>query len=280
MPTAHVGEIQLDYERLAALPSSDAATGEPLLAIMGMSGTYLHWGEPFLAGLRERFEVIVYDHRGVGASSHLPEGPLAIAQLAEDAAGLMNALGLDSAHVLGISMGGMVAQELALAHPERIRTLTLGCTYCGGEGSALASPEVLQRLSEAMMSGDRERAIRASWEVNVSPAMADDADAYARFLAIAAKRSVALPVILAQMQACAAHDTNARLERLRMPALVIHGTADELLPVQNGRLIAARIPGSRLEVFDDVGHLFFWERPERSAELIRAHAACRPQPTS
>jgi 3-oxoadipate enol-lactonase len=263
MSVIGVGEIELDYER--------SGSGPPLLMIMGMSGTALHWGEPFLAGLRDDFDVIVYDHRGVGASSHL-DGPLTIAQMAEDAAGLLVALELDSAHVLGISMGGMIAQELALAHPERIRTLTLGCTYCGGEGSALPDPQALERLTEAMMSGDRERALRASWEINVSPTMAGDADAYARLLAIAEQRAVALPVIMAQMQACAAHDTNARLPGLSMPTLVIHGTVDQLLPVANGRLIASLIPDAQLEIFDDVGHLFFWERPERSAELLRAHA--------
>jgi 3-oxoadipate enol-lactonase len=263
MSIVRVGEIELDYER--------SGSGPPLLMIMGMSGTALHWGEPFLAGLRDDFDVIVYDHRGVGASSHL-DGPLTIAHMAEDAAGLLAALELDSAHVLGISMGGMIAQELALAHPERVRTLTLGCTYCGGEGSSLAAPEALQRLTEAMMSGDRQRALRASWEINVSPTMAGDADAYARFLAIAEQRAVALPVIMAQMQACAAHDTNARLPGLGVPTLVIHGTVDRLLPVANGRLIASLMPDAQLEIFDDVGHLFFWERPERSAQLLRAHA--------
>jgi 3-oxoadipate enol-lactonase len=270
MPLARAGEIELDYER--------RGSGPPLLAIMGMSGTSLHWGEPFLAPLREHFEVIVYDHRGVGASSRLENQALTIAQMAEDAAGLLAALELGSAHVLGISMGGMIAQELALAHPQRIRTLTLGCTYCGGEGSALAAPEDFQPLSEAMMSGDRARALRASWEINVSPEMAADEDAYARFLAIAAERAVSVPVIMAQMQACVAHDTNARLGQLEMPALVIHGTADKLLPVQNGRLIASRIPGAKLEILDGVGHMFFWERPQHSAELIQTHAACLPTP--
>jgi 3-oxoadipate enol-lactonase len=264
MPVLRVGEIELDCER--------SGSGPPLLMIMGMSGTALHWGEPFLSALRNDFEVIVYDHRGVGASSQL-DGPLTIAQLSEDAAGLLTALELDSAHVLGISMGGMVAQELALAHPERVRTLTLGCTYCGGEGSQLPAPEALQPLTEAMMSGDRERALRASWEINVSPTMASNVDAYARLQAISAERAVAVPVIMAQMQACAVHDTNARLSALRAPTLVIHGTADELLPVQNGRLIASLIPGAQLEILDGVGHLFFWERPERSAELLQAHAA-------
>jgi 3-oxoadipate enol-lactonase len=264
MTAVRVGDIELDYER--------SGSGPPLLLIMGMSGTLLHWGEPFLEPLREHFEVIVYDHRGVGSSTRL-EGQLSIAQMAADAAGLIEALELDSAHVLGISMGGMVAQELALAHPERVRTLALGCTYCGGEGSALIAPEVGQRLFEAMSSGDRTLALRTAWEINVAPALADDEDAFAGFLAIAEQRAVALNVIMAQARAIAAHDTQARLPSLSMPTLVIHGTADQMLPVVNGRLIASLVPDARLEILDGVGHLFFWERPEHSAQLLSAHAA-------
>jgi 3-oxoadipate enol-lactonase len=266
MTLVDAGEIKLDYER-------SGEGSEPLLLIMGMSGTALHWGEPFLQLLRRDFDVIAYDHRGVGASSQL-EGPVTIRQMADDAAALLSALQLDSAHVMGISMGGMIAQELALNHGERIRTLTLGCTYCGGPGSALAAPEVIQRLGEAMMSGDRDRAIRVGWEANVSSAFAADDDAWARFRETAMERAVAVPVVMEQMQAIGAHDTYERLGELgSLATLVIHGSEDQMLPVQNGRLIASRIPGSRLEVFDGVGHLFFWERPERSAELVRELAA-------
>jgi 3-oxoadipate enol-lactonase len=264
MTVIGVGEIQLDYER--------SGSGPPLLAIMGMSGTALSWGEPFLERLREDHEVIVYDHRGVGASTPL-SGSVTIAEMAEDAAGLLSALEIESADVLGISMGGMIAQELALRHPERVRTLTLGCTYCGGEGSALSSPEVLQQLTEAMFSGDRERALRAGWEANVSSAYAADEAAWSYFLELARQRAVAVPVVMAQMQACMAHDTNARLPGLRVPTLVIHGTEDEMLPVANGRLIAELIPDSKLEILDGIGHLFFWERPEQTAAMIRSHAA-------
>ncbi len=264
MPVVRAGEVELSYER--------AGSGPPLLLIMGMSGTALSWGEPFLEALRQDFETIVYDHRGIGESSRMEE-PFTIVQLAQDAAGLLDALELDTVHVLGISMGGMAAQELALAQPERVRTLTLGCTYCGGEGSSLASPEVAQRLAEGRMSGDRERAIRASWEANVSAGFAADADAYAAFRTRALERRVALAVIVAQVQAIAAHDTYARLPGLALPTLVVHGTEDQIIPVNNGRLIADRIPAARLEIFDGVGHLFFLERPERSAELIRAHTA-------
>jgi 3-oxoadipate enol-lactonase len=260
----HAGDIELDVERSGA--------GPPLLLIMGMSGTALHWGEPFLELLRRDFEVIAYDHRGVGQSSRL-EGPITIAQLAEDASRLLLALEVESAHVLGISMGGMVAQELALAHPEQVRTLTLGCTFCGGPEGVQADASVLRRLADAMMSGDRERALRTGWEINVSPAMAADDEAYAGFKTIAARRAVAVPVIMAQLQACFAHDTSGRLAELAPPTLVIHGTEDELLPVGNGRQIARLVPGSRLEILDGVGHLFFWEQPEHAAELVRSHAS-------
>ena len=262
-----VGEVELDYER--------SGSGPPLLLIMGMSGTALHWGEPFLQALRADFDVIAYDHRGVGASSRL-EGPITITQMAEDALGLLDALAVDSVHVVGISMGGMVAQELALAGRagiNRVRTLALGCTYCGGDGSALAGDDVMRRLGEGMSSGDRERAIRAAWEANVSPSFAANEDAYARFLEIGLRRAVSVEVIMAQMRAIARHDTSARLPEIELPTLVLHGTLDEMLPVQNGRMIAGLIPGSSLEIFEGVGHLFFWERPERSAELVRAHAA-------
>jgi pimeloyl-ACP methyl ester carboxylesterase len=124
-----------------------------------------------------------------------------------------------------------------------------------------------------MASGDREQSLRAAWEINMSAAIAADDDAYAEFRAIAQRRAVAVPVIMAQMQAVAAHDTSARLPGLRTPTLVVHGTQDQLLPVENGRLIASLIPGAQLEILEGLGHMFFWERPERSAELVRAHAA-------
>jgi 3-oxoadipate enol-lactonase len=126
-----------------------------------------------------------------------------------------------------------------------------------------------------MASGNRERAVRTVWEVNVSPSFAvdEDDDAYARFLEIGLRRRVAVAVIMEQMQAIAGHDTSARLPEIALPTLVVHGTLDQMLPVQNGRMIAGLIPDAHLEVFDGIGHLFFWEQPEHSAELIRAHAA-------
>src|SRR4051794_30472147 len=113
MPTADVATgPTLNYVRRGA--------GEPVLLIQGMSGNHLSWGEPFLRELERDFDVVAYDHRGVGRSSRVTD-PFTIVDLAEDAAALLDTLGWETAHVLGISMGGMVAQELALRHPQRIR---------------------------------------------------------------------------------------------------------------------------------------------------------------
>jgi 3-oxoadipate enol-lactonase len=260
MPLIDAGDVRLNYER--------GGSGPPLLLIMGLSGTLLHWSEPFLAALRSDFDVIAFDNRGVGASSRV-EAPFSIADMADDTAGLMAALDLESAHVMGISMGGMIAQELALAKPERIRTLTLGCTYCGGPGNTLpAQPE----LGAAVMSGDRDRALRAAWEANISASFAQNAEAYAAFRAIGEERAVAVAVMMEQLSAITRHDTSTRLQTLAMPTLVIHGTEDRIIPVENGRVVAGLIPGARLEILEGIGHLFFWELPESSAEFVREHA--------
>jgi 3-oxoadipate enol-lactonase len=263
MASARVGDHELFYER--------GGSGEPLLLIMGMSGTHLTWGEPFLEALRRDFDVVIYDHRGIGKSREAPAG-YSIADLADDAAGVLDVVGWDSAHVMGISMGGMVAQELALRSPERVRTLTLGCTYAGGEGSSLSTPAVIQGLTEAMMSGDRERAIRAGWDYNVSARFAAEDAQYAEFRRRALEVVARLPAIMAQMQAIQSHDTSARLSQISAPTLVVHGTEDQMLPVSNAEAIGRRIPDARVEIMDGIGHLFFWEEPERSAELVRSHA--------
>jgi 3-oxoadipate enol-lactonase len=258
-----VGSRRLFHQR--------AGAGEPLLLIQGMSGTHLSWGEPFASDLARDFDTVAYDHRGIGRSDRV-EDPFSIAELAEDAAGVLDALGWESAHVLGISMGGMVAQELALQHPERIRTLALGCTYCGGPDSVVAPQSTLQRLSAGMLSGDRELAIRTAFEVNLSAGFAAQDGAYEVFRAMAKSLPAPVPVIMLQLQAIAGHDTSARLPSLTLPTLVIHGDEDQMLPVQNGRLIASLIPESQLEIFAGVGHMFWWEQPARAAELVRAHA--------
>jgi len=242
--------------------------GEPLLLIQGMSGTHVSWGDPFLAALASDFDLVAYDHRGIGFSPAADE-PFTIADLAEDAAELLDRLGWDTAHVMGISMGGMVAQELVLRHPERVRTVTLGCTYCGGPGSSLAGEEVVQELGAAQMSGDIEQALRTGYSINLSEQFRADEGNYAAFREMALAVPARLPTILKQMQAIGGHDTQSRLSSIDKPTLVIHGTADRMIPVENGELIARLVPGARLELLEGVGHMFWWERPEESAAFVR-----------
>ena len=262
MPTVDAGGTELYYER--------SGSGEPMLLIQGMAATHLAWGRPFLGALENDFECIVYDHRGMGNSGKAVL-PFTIADLAGDVLALLDALGLETVHVVGISMGGMIAQELALAHPERIRTLTIGASYCGGPDGVLMDPEDLALLGEAWKSGDPVQVYRAMWEINLSPTFRADDSNFVPFREMAEALPAPAPVIYEQMRACAKHDTSARLGQLEMPTMVVHGTADRLLKSTNGEQIAARV-GVEPQLLDDVGHLFWWEQPERSAELIHAHA--------
>jgi len=245
--------------------------GEPLVLIMGLSGTHLSWGEPFLDALAEHLEVIAYDHRGVGRSPAQP-GEFGLEDLAADVPPLLDHLGLESAHVMGVSMGGMVAMHLALDHPERVRTLVLGCTYAGGPGQRLSSGPKVEAMVAALGSGDRERALRAAWEANVSGRFAADDQAYARFRQAALDLPVPLTAIVAQASAVGRHDVQARLGEIGAPTLVVHGDEDAMLPVGNGRALAPLIPGARYEELAGTGHLFWVEEPERTAALVRDHA--------
>lgn len=263
MPSVDAAGTELHYLR--------AGEGEPLLLIQGMSATHLTWGRPFLTELEPRFDCVVFDNRGMGLSGRA-ELPFTIADMAADTAALLDALELETAHVVGISMGGMIAQELALAHPERIRTLTIGASYCGGPEGSLMAPEDLQMLGAAYASGEPEQVFRAMWEINLSPGFREDDSRFAAFAEMGSQLPAPQPVVLQQMRACGAHDTHERLGRISLPTMVIHGDADRLLGHDNGREISAAIPGARFETLEGVGHMFWWEQPQRSAELIREHA--------
>jgi pimeloyl-ACP methyl ester carboxylesterase len=264
VPTINIAGTDLYYER--------RGQGEPLLLVQGLGGNSLHWGEGFLGGLGDGFELILYDHRGAGRSGAL-EGEHTIADLAGDAIGLLDALEIDTAHIVGISMGGMVAQELALQAPERVRTLTLGCTFPGGPEATMTDMTVVGMLAEAVLSGDQDRTLRVGYEVMIAAEYADREGAYELYSELAGQYPAPIPVLMAQLSAIMGHDTSERLAQIAAPTLVIHGTEDRLMHVDNGELIARLIPDARLELLEGSGHMFFWEQPERSAELVREHAA-------
>ena len=261
MPTVELDGRSLSYIR--------RGSGEPLLLVMGMAGHVALWSEPFLTELERDFEIVAFDNRGIGASTDVP-GQWNIADLADDALAVMDEVGWDSAHVLGISLGGMIAQELAVRHPERVRRLVLGCSYSGGDGSSLLAPGPM-RMMEAMNSGNAERAFRAGYEANLSTDYVADEANWAPFRAVVGAAVVPVPVVMRQAQAAFLHDTSARLPQITAPTLVIAGTEDQMLVHINSELIASLIPGARLLSFDGVGHLFWWERPVETAPAIREH---------
>ena len=262
MPSVDAAGTELYYER--------AGSGDPLLLIQGMSATHLAWGREFLDGLEPSFDRVIFDNRGMGRSGRA-ELPFTVADMAGDAVALLDALEIESAHVVGISMGGTIAQELTLAHPGRVRTLTLGATFCGGPEGSLMAPEDLRILGAAYASGDPEQVFRAMWEINLSPDFRADDARFAAFREMGGTLPAPRPVVMQQMRACAEHDTSGRLHEIEVPTLVVHGTADRLIKPENGELIARLIPAP-LERLEGVGHMFWWEQPARSAELIRGHA--------
>ncbi|ETA08641.1 MULTISPECIES: alpha/beta fold hydrolase [Gordonia] len=239
-------------------------TGEPLLLIAGMSAHREMWTAELLDRLTPHFQVAVYDHRGIGGSSRA-EGSFTIADLADDARGVLDGLGWDTAHVLGTSMGGMIAQELTLGHADRVRSLVLGCTTAGGPGAIGTSGAL--RLVEAIASRDAARVARTAFEVNLSPGFCSDDGAFEKFTKFSTLRKVPSAVVAAQAAACAGHDTRDRLAAIDVPTTVIHGDVDDVIGVAEGERLAAAIPDASLERWAGVGHMFWWERPEQTAEV-------------
>lgn len=259
----------IDASTGTTLDAEVVGSGEPLLLIQGMSGHGGMWGEAFVNDLARDFEVATYDHRGIGASSRT-EASFSIGDLADDAAALLDALGWESAHVLGISMGGMIAQELCLRAPDRVRSVVLGCTTAGGPG-AFGGPGP-GRILEAMGTRDAEVVTRVAFEVNVSADFAQRPGELERFAQTSLARRVPVPVVQLQSMACVAHDTSDRLGSLTVPTVVVHGDEDQMIVPAEGERLASLVPGAELEMWPGVGHLFWWERPVESAELLRRHA--------
>lgn len=261
MPYADLDGRRLHYVRRGA--------GAPLLLVQGMAGHHRLWGEDFLARLERHFDVVAFDHRGIGASSRADE-PFTIADLADDAAGVSDAVGWADAHVLGISLGGMVAQELVLRHPDRVRTVTIGCSWAGGPDAVLSTTAA--DLMAAVASRDPEQVLRAGFAANLSDRYAADPAHFETYRELAMAVKVPGPVVGMQFIAAGAHDASARLPAVTTPTLVLHGTEDRMLAVGNGEHIARLVPGARLELFEGVGHLFWWEEQERTVALLLEHA--------
>jgi len=242
--------------------------GEPpsprLLCISGTGGD-LRQQPRFSDGpLGEPFEVLAYDQRGLGQTS-VPEGPYTMADYADDAAALLDALGWDSCAVLGVSFGGMVAQELTLRHPERVERLALCCTSAGGAGGASYPLHELVDLDPAERPGTQLELMDTRWDKAWREANADMATMIIeRF---ASSTATPTPGLRLQLEARSHHDTADRLGTVACPTLVAGGRYDGIAPPANSEFLARTIPGAELRLFDG-GHGFFMQDPAAIPALV------------
>lgn len=257
MAFVRVGDLDLYYE--------EHGSGEPLLLIQGFGSNTVAWG-PLIPALAARYRVIAFDNRDAGRSSQAT-GPYTIADMADDARGLLDALGVPSAHVLGASMGGMIAQELALRWPQKVRALTLACTTCGGPRSA-GWDELCQRLDlvrelREMPAPDSELVQQQlSWMF--SPEfLANPTPAFQEFILSTLQYPAPLEGMKRQAEAIRRHDTWDRLPQIAAPTLVLAGAEDPLILAENSRILAERIPNAQLILYPRLRHGFNLEDPDR-----------------
>ncbi|MEX1195729.1 MAG: alpha/beta fold hydrolase [Dehalococcoidia bacterium] len=259
MPIIKAGDINLEYYV--------EGEGPPLLLIMGFAGQASSWGEPIVERLRQHFTVIRFSSRGTGLSDK-PETPTTINQMAEDAVALLDALNFDKVHVFGVSMGGMIAQDLVLNHPQRVNRLVIGCTTAGGATNETMSPEV-GALMMPTPGLSREEQIRKAWPALCAPDFIENGQEFLEAMMVAgSKNPTPIDTLGKQMGAISGHDTTGRLAQIKTPTLVIHGDIDRLVPPSNGDRLAKGIPGAEHLTIHDSAHMFFWEKPDEAAGLV------------
>ena len=199
--------------------------------------------------------------------------------LVGDAAGLLERLGIASAHIYGVSMGGMVAQELALRYPELVSSLVLGATTCGGGHAAMPSQETLQKLF-GIMTLSPDEAVKVSTSVTFSATFIERHPEKINEWLIKGAESPPSPMgFKRQAEAAAGFDTYDRLPQIRVPTLILAGTADQLIPSENSRILASRIPNAKLVLFEGAGHGYLWEAEEEANRTVHDFLRQHPKAT-
>lgn len=257
MPLATVGSVELFYER--------AGSGPAVLLVPGLGGDHRlwHFQMPALSG---RFDCIAVDNRGAGQSAK-PDEPYTIADLADDLAGLLDALGIASAHVVGASMGGFIAQEFALRHPNRLARLVLCCTSSGGSRSVPIPQDAVSVLVNR--TGDPRTDLLRSFELMSTEGFRTaNPELVEAHIAWRLAHPQPLFAYNRQLAAAVAHDAGYRLSAIQARTLICHGTADRIVPSANAALLAEGIPHARLHLFEGSSHLFFWEKAAEFNRLV------------
>jgi 3-oxoadipate enol-lactonase len=240
----------------------EQGSGEPLLLIMGLSYPSYMWhrSRPVFA---KSYRTIALDNRGVGQSD-VPPGVYSIALMASDAAAVLDAAGVESVHVLGASMGGMIAQEFALQYPRRVRSLILGSTAAGGPHAVEAQPEALEALLRRDVTPEESKEA-------IIPFIYDPATPRERIdedMVIRMKWYPTPEGYMGQLQGIFGWEASSRLAQITAPTLVIHGESDRLVPPANARLIAERIRGAKLVLIPHASHIFATDQPAAAHDAI------------
>jgi pimeloyl-ACP methyl ester carboxylesterase len=245
-------------------PTSETASGTPLLLIQGLGYTADLWFR-LLPGLSELRRTIRFDNRGVGRSS-VPPTPWSIEEMADDTVNVLDAAGVDRAHVFGVSMGGLIAQELALRCPDRVAGLVLGCTHPGGSDAVRMDPAAATMLMDRTPKSARDEIEASVPFLYAETTSRDDIDGD---LAARLRYALRATSYWGQLNAMRQHGgTLSRLPGITAPTLVLHGTSDRLVQPANAELIAAAIPGAQLQWLDGAGHLFWTDQTARTLPLV------------
>jgi 3-oxoadipate enol-lactonase len=245
MPEIVQGDLKLYYE--------SHGRGSPLILIRGLGSNADHWYAQ-VPDLSRHHRVITFDNRGIARSGD-PGKPFTLRDMARDTITLLDALEIGQAHVLGLSMGGMVAQEMAIEYPQRLRGLVLVVTHCGGRRQILAADAIRQKIHRLVVLGDPDAWVEMIGTFLASLQMVHN------YTDAATKHPARSNILKRQYDAAAGHDTYDRLERITAPTLVITGKEDRLVPPANSKILADRIPVSELLVIPGGGHLVLVEQP-------------------
>jgi pimeloyl-ACP methyl ester carboxylesterase len=267
MPDARTGNGWIAWREDG--PHEPGVSGDPVLLIMGLAASSRLWFR-LLPWLTREHRVIVFDNRGTGSSAPV-RGRVTMSGMADDAVTVLDAAGIERAHVVGASMGGMIAQQMALDHRDRVASLVLACTTSGGRNGT-PSWRLLASAAVRPLLGSRRSFPLVAPALYAAATLRDHPDRVADDLDRRIADSTSPLTLYAQLGAIALHDTRPRLHELEgMPVLVVHGLEDRLVPPARGRELAQLIPGAHLELIPACGHLLTTDAEEQTAGAILAH---------